>query len=76
MPVDISQDIDDSATAIVSWEEPYATDNSGYQMLTSSHSSETSFPLGVTSVEYMSVDPAGNSAKATFDIDIRGKTRF
>ena len=61
------------ATAVVSWVEPYATDNSGSQTLTSSHSPGSSFVIGHTPVVYTSVDLNGNKATKTFYVDIKGR---
>ena len=73
MPANITQDTDiSSATAVVSWVEPNASDNSGSQTLTSSHSTGSSFSIGVTSVEYTAIDPSGNIAVSVFLIDIKG----
>ena len=73
MPANITQDTDGgSATAVVNWVEPHATDNSGSQSLTSSHSPGSSFSIGVTPVEYSALDPSGNLAVSTFVIDIKG----
>ena len=47
-------------TAVVDWTEPSATDNSGVQTLTSSHSSGSLFPVGKTVVQYTSTDSSGN----------------
>ena len=61
-----------SATAIVNWVEPTATDNSGSQTLTSNHSPGDSYPMGVTVVEYISVDLSGNTDTQSFTITING----
>ena len=60
------------ATAVVSWVEPYAIDNSGFPTLTSSHSPGSSFSIGVTHVEYTAVDGSGNKVTSMFVIDIKG----
>ena len=61
------------ATAVVSWVEPYATDNLGSQTLTSSHSPGLSFLIGHTPVVYTSVDLNGNKATQKFYVDIKGR---
>ena len=73
MPADIVQDNDNGlSTAVVNWVEPNATDHSGFQTLTSSHSPGSTFQIGFTSVEYKSVDDNGNTATRVFVIHVRG----
>ena len=60
------------ATAVVSWVEPYAIDNSGPTTLTFSHSPGSTFSIGVTPVEYTAVDDSGNKVTSMFVIDIKG----
>eukprot|EP00057_Strongylocentrotus_purpuratus_P018227 XP_011672701.1 PREDICTED: uncharacterized protein LOC105442361 [Strongylocentrotus purpuratus] len=55
-----------NATAVVTWTPPTATDNSGYQTLTSTHNSGEYFPLGNNTVTYTSTDSAGNIGTCTF----------
>ena len=74
MPANITQNTDSSlATTVVSWVEPCATDNSGFLNLTSSHSPESSFSIGVTPVEYTAVDDSGNTMTQIFTIHVKGK---
>ena len=74
MPANFNQNTDIGlSTAIVSWVEPTATDNSGSQTLTSSHSSGSSFGIGVTIVTYTSTDLTGNSMRETFSVIVEGK---
>ncbi len=49
-------------SAIANWTEPTVNDNCGPVTLTSSHTSGTSFPEGVTTVTYTAVDACGNAA--------------
>ena len=73
MPSNIIQDIDSGLpTAVVTWTEPTATDNSGSQLLQVSHTPGSTFSIGVTSVEYRAVDIAGNEAVANFTVTIEG----
>ena len=73
MPAKITKETDDgSATAVVSWVEPNASDNLGSPTLTSSHSPGSSFSIGITSVEYTAVDANGNTATAIFIVEIEG----
>ena len=70
MPAKITKETDTGlATAVVNWVEPNA---SGSQTLTSSHSPGSSFSIGLTSVEYTAVDADGNTATATFIVEIEG----
>ncbi len=74
MPSDVVQDTDaGSATAVVTWTEPTANDNSGSVTLTSSHSSGDAFPIGETIVTYTAVDDAGNQIEETFTVTIEGE---
>ena len=63
-----------SATAVVTWTPPTASDNSGSPTLTSSHNPGDLFSIGDTSVTYTSVDPSGNTEIKTFTVSIYGKT--
>ena len=65
-----------SATAVVTWSEPSASDNSGTVNLTSSHSSGSTFSIGDTIVTYTAVDASSNSANATFTITVKGMTEL
>ena len=77
MPANITQGTDGgSATAVVIWVEPNASDNSGSQTLTSSHSPGSSFSIGITPVEYTVIDPSGNIAVGIFAIDIKGTLTY
>ena len=63
-----------STSSIVNWEEPVATDNSGLQTLTSSHTPGSLLPVGITEVTYTSTDPFGNTAIYTFTVTIKCKS--
>ena len=56
----------------VNWTEPLATDNSGIQTLTSSHTPGSMFPIGSTPVVYTSTDPSGNVEIQTFFVIVKG----
>ena len=60
------------ASAIVTWAEPTASDNSGFYTITSSHSSGSSFSIGITTVTYTVVDGAGNAVTYSFNITVTG----
>ena len=73
VPANIIHSTDEEyATAIVNWVEPTANDNSESQILTSNHSPGDSYPIGVTVVEYTSVDLSGNTETRSFTITING----
>ncbi len=75
MTNNIVQDTDaNSATAVVTWSAPTASDNSGSVTLTSSHSSGDTFPIGETTVTYTAVDDAGNQIEDTFTVTIEGRS--
>ncbi|XP_072013682.1 uncharacterized protein [Amphiura filiformis] len=60
-----------TSSRIVSWIEPIAVDNSGGQPLVSqSHQSGQSFPVGSSQVEYRFTDNAGNTATCAFVITV------
>ncbi len=74
-PGDVIVDVDpQKATAIVHWEEPIATDNSGQIAdLTKSHSSGQRFSIGGTTVTYTATDPSDNTVTLTFLVIVIGK---
>ena len=64
-------------SAMTSWTEPTATDNSGMTpAVTQSHQPGDSFPLGTTQVSYTFTDMAGNQATCTFDVVIGNYLSF
>ena len=62
--------------AVATWIEPTDTDNSGHHTLTSSHQPADSFQIGVTMVNYTSVDPSGNMVSGEFYVNITGRLNF
>ena len=83
MPTNITVDTDiGMPTAVVTWTEPTATDNSGIQTLTATHSPGSAFNIGVTLVTYTSVDAAGHQSTLSFSVKVKGnelndmKTKF
>ena len=66
-------DFDAPSDVIINWEEPVATDNSGLQTLTSSHTPGSLLPVGLTEVTYTSTDPSGNVETQTFYVTIKCK---
>ena len=58
-----------SNSAVVTWTEPTATDNSGMAAtVTQSHQPGQSFPVGTTEVTYTFTDQAGNQATCQFEV--------
>ena len=69
IPASITQNTDSGLpTATVSWTEPTVSDNSGSQILTKTHSPDSMFNIGDTSVEYTSTDPSGNKKVDSFSM--------
>ena len=61
-------------TAVVSWQQPSATDNSGEPVTISSNfKSGDTFPIGITNVTYTATDASGNEEFATLTIIVIGK---
>ena len=62
-----------SASIVVVWLEPVASDNSGSVYMTSSHKPGYTFPIGVTTVTYRAEDPSSNIATIRFNVTVIGK---
>ena len=73
MPDNITKTLFGEPSVVVNWTEPTATDNSGIQTLTSSHSPGSMFSVGSTPVVYTSSDPSGNVEMQTFVVTVKGK---
>ena len=56
--------------AIVTWNEPTASDNCTTVTLDSDHDSGDSFPVGITTVTYTATDSTGNTITCSFDIRV------
>ena len=62
------------ATAIVTWTEPTASDNSQSEVtLVPSKPSGSTFDLGKTTVRYLATDEAGYTSECTFQVTVQGK---
>ena len=60
-------------TAVVTWNEPQATDNSGLSpTITCIIESGSQFEIGKTEVTCQAVDPSGNQAICAFTVTIEG----
>ena len=75
--VNISSNITQSTdnglpTALVTWTEPTAVDNSGIQTLTSTHIPGSSFNIGIAIVTYTSIDAAGHKTTQQFSVSVEG----
>ncbi|MEZ4963487.1 MAG: HYR domain-containing protein [Saprospiraceae bacterium] len=57
-------------SAIVNWTAPTATDNCVLIAFTVSQGPGTSFPVGLTPVEYVAVDSSGNVSKCQFTVRV------
>jgi len=69
-PADSTQTADPGlCNTAVTWTPPAVTDNCN-QTLTSTHAPGDTFSVGVTTVTYTSVDPAGNTSTASFTVTV------
>ncbi len=57
-------------SAVVNWPTLLATDNCGTPIITSSHTSGFSFPVGTTIVSYVATDESGNSSTCSFEVTV------
>ena len=63
-----------SASAVVTWTEPTASDDSGFvQQTLRTHSPGSVFNAGTTTVRYIYEDGSGNTAECMFDVVVTGK---
>ena len=69
-PVDISIVTNANCLAVVTWPEPFASDNCGVSSLTSNFASGSSFAPGATLVTYTAVDNCGNSSTCSFTVNV------
>ncbi|KAJ8021040.1 Ovochymase-1 [Holothuria leucospilota] len=76
-PADITQNTDDeSPTAVVSWEEPLAEDNSGViDRVESQPESGSEFMIGETEVTVLAYDAVGNIGVCTFTVTVIDEER-
>ncbi|WP_417587995.1 HYR domain-containing protein, partial [Pararhodobacter oceanensis] len=71
MPADISVPTESGlSTAVVTWSEPTASDNTAVTSFTSTHTSGDRFPIGDTLVTYTAEDAEGNKTEASFTISV------
>ncbi len=60
----------DQCGAIVTWNEPTASDACNMASLTSTHTSGDFFPVGLTTVTYEAVDSCGNMVQCSFNVTV------
>jgi len=59
-----------TCNVVVNYGSPVISDNCPGTVVTSSHNSGESFPVGVTTVTYTATDSYGNASNCTFDITV------
>ena len=65
------------ATAVVTWSDPKATDNSNQEPnITCAPKSGTRFPIGQTNVHCQAKDMSGNLEVCNFVVDVMGMYAF
>ena len=70
-PLDITVGNDPgTCEAVVSWAVPTGADNCPNPMVSSTHNSGDTFPLGTTTVTYTVTDGAGSTAECSFDVTV------
>ena len=68
-PQSITVETIGTTSAVVTWDEPTATDDSGIPpTVTRSHQPGQSFPVGTQQVTYTFTDQAGNQATCSFTV--------
>ena len=66
-----------SSRALVSWNEPIATDNSGHVIISyPAVRSPANLSIGLYNVHYSATDDEGNTANCTFIVQIASKPIF
>ena len=77
LSMNVTQNTDNGlATAVVTWTQPTASDNSASVTLTSNHESGEVFEIGITMVSYTATDPATNMVTESFAITVEGIPTF
>ncbi|MEE9440233.1 MAG: HYR domain-containing protein [Saprospiraceae bacterium] len=66
----------ENCEAVVTWQEPTATDICGLESLTSNYPSGYAFPMGMTTVIYIAVDLCGNETTCSFMVNVSGSCCF
>jgi gliding motility-associated-like protein len=74
-PTNITVDANEACAAVVTWDEPTASDNCGFEpTLTSDFPNGSIFPIGSTTVTYTATDEGGNTATCSFDVTVVDNT--
>ncbi|XP_072016990.1 hyalin-like [Amphiura filiformis] len=74
-PTDMEMDTDPgNATAVVAYQAPSATDNSGEVSVVCDPASASQFPIGQTTVSCVARDSSENNETCDFLVDIKGKS--
>ena len=60
-------------TASFMWDKTAASDNSGSFEESTTHRTDSEFPLGVTQVLYTAMDNAGNKEECSFNVYVAGQ---
>jgi hypothetical protein len=72
-PANITLNATSAAGAVVNYTSPVGTDNcSVTTALTAGLASGTTFPIGTTTVTYTATDGSGNTASASFNVEVSG----
>jgi sugar lactone lactonase YvrE len=75
VPGDTTVEATSAQGAVVNYTLPTATDIvSGNVAVTTSHASGSTFPIGVTTVNFSAQDQAGNASTASFNVTVRDTT--
>jgi len=69
-PDDITVQITDNDSAVVTWDAPVATDTCLVVTVSGSHNSGDNFAVGTTTVTYSATDDSGNTSTCSFDINV------
>ena len=60
-------------TAMIKWDDPTASDNSGNVSVTCDPQSGTNFTIGQTTVTCEAIDGSGNTVACSFQVTVTGK---
>jgi gliding motility-associated-like protein len=73
-PSDITVAAGQNCSATVTWPSPIATDECSGVTLTSTHDSNSMFPLGITKVKFVATDNSGNATEKELTIVVEDKS--
>ncbi len=69
-PADATGTSQDGNPVTVSWTAPVTNDNCGVDSVTSTHTSGSTFPIGITTVTYTVTDVCGNETTCSFTVEV------